>query len=71
MPTGWKICARPNFGRASTREFIVNADDADAAIAAVRSLPDMQNALISVDQKGPGGEFSWLFMPVGQPRRIR
>jgi hypothetical protein len=71
MPVGWKICARPNFPGASPREYIVKADDADAAMAAVRGLQDMQDALIIVDQIGPEGDLSWLVMPAGKPRRTR
>jgi hypothetical protein len=71
MPVGWKIRARPNFPGASTREYVVSADDVDAAIAAVRRLDGLQDALISVDRSGPVGDLSWLAMPVGTPRRVR
>jgi hypothetical protein len=54
-----------------TREYVVSADDVDAAIAAVRALDGMQDAVITVDQNGPAGNLSWLAMPVGTPRRFR
>jgi hypothetical protein len=71
MPVGWKICARPSIPGASTREYVVNADDADTAIASVRALDGMLDALVTVDRRGPGSDLSWLALPVGTPRRIR
>jgi hypothetical protein len=71
MPIGWKICARADVPGASTREYVVNADDADTAIASVRALDGMRDALITVDQSAPDSDLSWLILPVGTPRRIR
>jgi hypothetical protein len=68
MPIGWKISARRNGGKRVA--YIVNADDADAAITAVRSLEGMRDAQISVEQDGPGEDFSWLAMAVGETRRV-
>jgi hypothetical protein len=65
MPVGWKICVRPSVPGASTWEYVVNADDVDAAIAAVRALDGMRDARVTVDQNGPDDGLSWLAMPVG------
>jgi hypothetical protein len=68
MPTGWKIHARRNGGK--RLEYIVNADDADSAIAVVRALEGMRDAQISIDEDGPGEELCWLAMAIGETRRV-
>jgi hypothetical protein len=67
MPVGWKIFARLNVPGASTREYVVNADDVDTAIASVRALDGMRDALITIDQSGPNSDRSRLAMQSGRP----
>jgi hypothetical protein len=49
----------------------VVADDVDAAKAAVRALDGLRDALITVDESGPGRDPWWLFLPIEVPERLR
>jgi hypothetical protein len=68
MPTGWKLIARLN---GQEHHFVAQAPDASAAVQAVRNMPGMKAATITVSDWKTPSKHSWLNLQDGEARRIR
>ena len=66
MPTGWKVVAQRDGEGSSKRFYLVQARDAESAIAVIRDLPTMRGAHVAIADDPPGNDLSWLTFEEGE-----
>ena len=71
MPTGWKVEVSPPGPETRKLVYLVQARDAQAAIAAIRRLPNLEGAHIAISDDPPNDELVWLRFEEGEFVRIK